>query len=174
MKAFAEAVTIGRLVKPQGRKGELLAVPLSDQPERFPSLRKVLVETAGGGALQMTVTDCWPHKGCFVLKLLGIDTIEAAEKLRGRSLGIPEDELQPLPAGSYYHHQLRGLRVQDRAGRPLGTVERVLETGATPVLQIASAGRELLLPLAEPFIAAVDVPGGTLTVVPEAFEDAAR
>lgn len=174
MKAFSEAVTIGRLVKPQGRKGELLAVPLSDHPERFPSLTKVLVETAAGGVQEMKVTDCWPHKGRFVLKLEGIDSIEAALKLRGKSLGIAEDELQPLPAGSYYHHQLRGLRVQDGAGRLLGTVERVLETGGVPVLEIAGAGRELLLPLAQPFIAAVDVPGGTLTVVPEAIEDTAR
>jgi 16S rRNA processing protein RimM len=168
-----EAITIGRLLKPQGRRGELLVQPLSDLPERFASLRTVLVETAGGAFQPMTVTDCWPHKGRFVLKLEGIDSIDAAETLRGRSLGIAEAELAPLPQGSYYHHQLVGLRVQDRGGRALGRVERVVETGAVPVLQVGGGSGELLLPLADTFVVAVDLAAGTLTaVVPETVEAA--
>jgi len=174
VKAAAGSVTIGRVLRPQGRKGEVLTLPLSDRPERFPSLKQVSLETAGGGVETLVVTHCWPHKGRFVLKFAGVDSIEAAEKLRGRALVIAEDELPPLPPGSFYHHQLRGLRVQDGAGRALGRVEDVLETGAVPVLQIADGGRELMLPLAEPFIVAVDVAGGTLTVVPEAALEAAR
>ena len=175
MKAFAEAITIGRLIRPQGRKGELLIEPLSDRPERFYSLRKVFVETAGGGAREFAVTDCWPHKGRFVIKFAGVDSIDAAEKLRGFLLGIAEAELAPLPPGCFYHHQLRGLRAQDGSGRSLGSVRNVLETGGVPVLEIAGDDRrELLLPLAEPFIAAVDLEAGTLTVVvPEAEREAA-
>ena len=173
MKTFADAITIGRLVKPQGRKGELLVAPLSDHPDRFESLREVLVETPGGGFERRSVSDCWPHKGGFVLKLEGIDSIDAAETLRGRSLGIAETELQPLPQGSYYHHQLIGLRVQDRGGRALGRVERVVETGAVPVLQVEGGSGELLLPLADTFVVAVDLAAGTLTaVVPETVEAA--
>jgi 16S rRNA processing protein RimM len=175
VKSFADAITIGRLLRPQGRKGELLVEPLSDQPERFASLGKVLVEAPEGGVQELRVTDCWPHKGRFVLKFDGVDSIDAAEKLRGRNLGLAEAELQPLPQGSYYHHQLVGLRAQDRAGHPLGRVERVLETGAVPVLQIAGDSGELLLPLAETFIVAVDLAGGTLTaVVPETVGGGAR
>lgn len=173
MKSFAEAITIGRFVKPQGRKGELLVEPLSDRPERFAALRSVLVETPGGGVQQRTVSDCWPHKGRFVVKLEGIDTIDDAESLRGRGLGLAEGELAPLPEGSYYHHQLIGLRVQDRDGRPLGRVERVLETGGVPVLQVGGGLGELLLPLADAFVVAVDLAAGTLTaVVPEVMEAA--
>jgi 16S rRNA processing protein RimM len=168
-----DAITIGRFLKPQGRRGELLVQPLSDVPERFASLRTVLVETAGGALQPMTVSDSWPHKGRFVLKLEGIDTIDAAETLRGRSLGLADGELAPLPEGSYYHHQLIGLRVQDRDGRPLGRVERVLETGGVPVLQVGGGPGELLLPLAAAFVVAVDLAAGTLTaVVPEVMEAA--
>ena len=173
MTSSGDAITIGRFLKPQGRRGELLVQPLSDVPERFASLRTVLVETASGALQPMTVTDCWPHKGRFVLKLEGIDTIDAAETLRGRSLGLADGELAPLPEGSYYHHQLIGLRVQDRDGRPLGRVERVLETGGVPVLQVGGGPGELLLPLADAFVVAVDLAAGTLTaVVPEVMEAA--
>jgi 16S rRNA processing protein RimM len=173
VKPRPASITIGRVLRPQGRKGEVLTLPLSDRPERFPSLEKVHVETADGGLQELVVSDCWPHKGRFVLKFEGVDSIEAADKLRGRELLLAEDELEQLPPGSYYHHQLRGLRVQDEAGRVLGRVQDVLETGAVPVLQIADAERELLLPLAERFVLAVDVPGGTLTLAPEAVAEAA-
>jgi 16S rRNA processing protein RimM len=155
-------------VRPLGRNGELIAEPLSDRPDRFPTLKKVLVAGPDGGAQEMTVERCWAHKGRFVLKLVGVDSIEAADKLRGCSLAIAESELAPLPPGSYYHHQLRGLRVRDRAGRPLGGVRGVLETGGVCVLEVAGPDGELLIPLAEPFVAEVDLDGGTLTaVVPE-------
>ena len=163
-----------RRLRPQGRKGEVLALPLSDQPDRFARLEHVSVEGKGGAPQRLRVTDCWPHKGRFVLKFDGVDSIDAAETLRGRELLIEEDALDPLPPGSYYHHQLRGLRVQDGAGRELGRVGGVLETGAVPVLQIESAGHELLLPLAEAFVTAVDVAKGTLTLAERALEEVAR
>ena len=50
-------VTIGRVVKPQGRKGEVLVQPLSDRPDRFPSLRAVFVpgpERRGARAVAVT------------------------------------------------------------------------------------------------------------------------
>jgi 16S rRNA processing protein RimM len=97
----------------------------------------------------------------------------AAERRRGCELAIDESELLPLPVGSYYHHQLRGLRVRDRAGRPLGGVKGVLETGGVCVLEVDAPGGELLIPLAEPFVAEVDLAAGTLTaVVPEELDEA--
>lgn len=159
---MGELVTIGRVVRPQGRRGELLAQPLSDRPERFPTLRSVLVTAAAGAALRMTVTACRPHKGRFVLKLEGVDSIDAAERLRGRELAIGEQELEPLPPGSYYHHQLLGLRVLDGEGAEVGRVQGILDTGGVPVLEIGAARGELLIPLAEAFVGAVDLPGGTL------------
>jgi 16S rRNA processing protein RimM len=101
---YAELVTIGRIVKPQGRKGELLVEPLSDRPERFPNLRRAFVPGSGTGARAVEVTACWPHKGRFVLKLAGVDSIDAAEGYRGMELRLPAEELPALPAGSYYHH----------------------------------------------------------------------
>ncbi|MBI3932871.1 MAG: 16S rRNA processing protein RimM [Acidobacteria bacterium] len=165
MRAFADLVAIGRVVKPQGRKGELLVEPLSDRPDRFPSLRRAFVPAPGGGAREVAVTACWPHKGRWVLKLEGSDSIDAAEPYRGVELRIGEEELETLPAGSYYHHQLRGLRVEDPKGRVLGAVADVLDTGGSaPVLVVRGAAGETLIPLAEAFVRAVDLAGGRLLV----------
>jgi 16S rRNA processing protein RimM len=166
MRPFAELVAIGQIVKPQGRKGEVAVAPLTDRPERFPSLRRVFVPAPGGGSREMKVAATWPHKGRYVVKFEGIDSITDAETLRGLEMRIGEEELQVLPQGSYYHHQLKGLRVEDPSGVVIGEAVDILETGgAANVLVVLGKGGEVLIPLAEQFIKDVDVTGGRLVAV---------
>lgn len=172
---FSEMVAIGRVVKPQGRKGEVLVEPLSDRPERFPTLREVYVPGEGGSARALAVVGCWPHKGRFVLHLEGVGSIDEAERFRGLDLRIPEGDLPALPPGSYYHHQLKGLAAFDEAGAPVGTVQDVLETGGeAPVLSVRSAGAETLIPLADAFVREVDLARGRIVVVRPQYLEAAR
>ena len=164
---YADMITIGVVVKPQGRKGEVLVEPLSDRPDRFSSLRRAFVPEPGGpGARAVIVTDRWPHKGRVVLKLEGVDSIDDAERYRGVELRIGEDEVEALPPGSYYHYQLKGLKVEDPEGRPLGTAADVLVTGGeAPVLVVRGALGEVLIPMAEAFIRQVDLENGRLVAV---------
>ena len=115
-RAFRDLVTIGRVVKPQGRKGEVVIEPLSDRPGRFSELRGSSCPAPATGSPNGRSNAHWPHKGRVVLKLAGIDSIDEAERLRGMDVRIPEEDLAVLPQGSYYHHQLRGLRVEDESG----------------------------------------------------------
>jgi 16S rRNA processing protein RimM len=171
-RAFAELVAIGRVVKPQGRKGEVLVAPLSDRPDRFPALRAAWVPGPDGGSREVRVESCWPHKGRFVLKLEGVDSIDEAEGYRGLELRIGEEDLAALPPGSYYHHQLKGLRVVDPQGRGLGVAADLMETGgASPVLVVRGPAGELLVPLAEDFVRSVDLAAGRMVVaVPETVD----
>jgi 16S rRNA processing protein RimM len=163
--SFAALVAIGRVVKPQGRKGEVVVEPFSDRPERFPELRRAYVPGQGGEPREVKVTGCWPHKGRFVLKLEGVDSIDDAETLRGLELRIPEEDLQALGEGSYYHHQLRGLRAEDERGHLVGTVEEILTAGEAPVLVVRGPRGETMVPLAESFIRSVDLAAGRVVVV---------
>ena len=161
--SFQDLVLVGRVVKPQGRHGEVAVEPLSDRPDRFPTLRRAFVPAPGGGAREVRVLRCWPHKGRFVLAIEGVSTIDEAETLRGLELRIEEAELPALPEGSYYHHQLRGLRVEDEAGAEMGVVDDVVETGAeTRVLVVRGPGGETLLPFAAGFVRSVDLARGRL------------
>jgi 16S rRNA processing protein RimM len=171
---YADMITIGVVVKPQGRKGEVLVAPLSDQPGRFESLVRVFVPVPGAaGARAIAVTDRWPHKGRVVLKLEGVDSIDDAERYRGIELRIGEDELAALPAGSYYHHQLKGVEVEDPGGRALGTVADVLVTGGeAPVLVVRGTEGELMIPLADAFIREVDLERGRLVSLKPELVDA--
>jgi 16S rRNA processing protein RimM len=165
-------VTIGRVVKPQGRKGEMVVLPTTDRPDRFPSLRRAYVSAPGGAAREVAVESTWPHKGRFVVKLIGVDSIDAAEAYRGQDLRIAPEELEALPAGSYYHHELIGLQAEDESGRPHGRVDDILETGAgAPVLVLRGPAGEEMLPLAEGFVKAIDPTHGRIVIhVPGSVE----
>lgn len=163
---FDDLVAIGAIVRPQGRKGEVLVEPLSDRPDRFPTLRRAFLPDGQGTAREAQVESCWAHKGRFVLKLRGVDSIDDAERLRGQELRIAEDALAPLPPGSYYHHQLRGLRVHDPGGRELGRVDDLMEMGeGAPVLVVRGPAGETLIPLADEFVRRVDLLSGVLVAV---------
>jgi 16S rRNA processing protein RimM len=150
-----------------------LVEPLSDRPDRFPALRAAFVPAPGGAARRVVVAASWPHKGRWVLKLEGVDSIDQAEQYRGVEIRIGEEDLAPLPEGSYYHHQLRGLRVEDGAGRPRGIVSDLMETGAgATVLVVRGPNGELLIPLVEEFVSAVDVQGGRLVAAVPDLVDA--
>jgi 16S rRNA processing protein RimM len=174
-RPFEGMVAIGRVVKPQGRKGEVAVEAFSDRPDRFPSLKTVHVAGDAGAARPLEVESVWPHKGRFVLKLRGIDSIDAAETLRGLEVRIGEEELAALPAGSYYHHQLKGLAAVDEDGGALGTVHDVLETGGeAPVLSIRHLGAETLVPLAESFVRSVDLERGRIVIARPQYAEAGR
>ena len=163
MAEFRDLVLVGRVVKPQGRHGEVAVSPLSDRPDRFPTLRRAFVPAPGGAAREVRVLGCRAHKGRFVLAIEGVSTIDEAEKLRGLELRIAEEDLAALPAGAFYHHQLTGLRVEDEGGGEIGVVEDVMETGAeTRVLVVHGPGGETLLPFASGFVKAVDLVHGRI------------
>ena len=92
----------------------------------------------------------------------GIASREAAEALRGRYL---ETEAKPLPEGSYYWHELEGLRVEDEAGAPMGVVVEVFRAGEAEVYRIEQPdGGELLVPAIHDIVRDIDLAAGRMVV----------
>ena len=164
-KEDADSVTIGIVLRPHGIRGEVVVEPLTDNQDRFSTLEDVRVVRPSGSAVRLKVASMFPHKGRLVIRFEGVASIEDAETLRAAELRIPVASLPALPAGSYYHHELRGLVVRVESGDSIGTVTDLWETGATPVLVIHDdKARETLLPLVDAFILEVDVKGGFMKV----------
>lgn len=167
--AWADLVTIGRVAKSQGRKGEVAVNPLTDFPERFLDLPRVFVEADGGAPAALVLEGVRLHKGRPVIKFTGISNIDEAQALAGLELRIPSTDVKPLPEGSFYHFEIAGLEVVDRSHGVLGTAEKILTTGGTDVLVVRSrGGEELLLPFCKEICRRIDVDGGRIEVeVPE-------
>ena len=156
-------ITIARVVKPQGRRGEVAAELHTDFPERFAERRRLMAVAPDGQQRELYLDEFWPHKGRVVLKFRGIDSISDAESLVGWELQIPRAERAALQAGARYVDELLGCRVVAlaAAGRPqqdLGAVAEVkFGAGEAPLLVVrGDSGREYLIPFAEEFLRSVD------------------
>ncbi|MGA7363963.1 MAG: ribosome maturation factor RimM [Candidatus Sulfotelmatobacter sp.] len=153
-------MTLPRVVKTQGRRGEVAAEILRDAPDRFTAGMKLLAQPRGSnaGRLELVVEDLWPHKGLLVLKFAGVDSISEAETLVGCELQVPRSERSELQAGWNYVSDLVGSAVLDQ-GRDIGRIEDVqFGAGEAPLLIVRDAGGRLVeIPFAEAYLDSVDV-----------------
>lgn len=160
-------IAVARIVRPQGRKGEVLAEILTDFPSRFRDLHRAFLDDPSHEPKVVTVEHSWLHKGKVVLKFAGIGSIDDAETLRGRHVFIPEEEKIALSAGRYYVWELMGCQVVVENGgtrRPLGTVTEVERTGGVDLLHVSDDSRDILIPFTEAICEAID-PEAKLIVI---------
>jgi 16S rRNA processing protein RimM len=151
---------LARVVKTQGRRGEVATEILSDIPGRFVIGMKLLALPRGpeSSHRELEVEELWPHKGLLVLKFAGVDSISEAETLLGCELQVPRSQRSKLQAGWNYVSDLAGCSVLDQ-GRAIGRVEDVqFGAGEAPLLIVRDAAGKLIeIPFAEAYLDAVDV-----------------
>lgn len=172
MVAQEQYITIGKIVNTQGHRGEVRVIPLTDFPERFSAMDKVLVEQSGQIRL-MNIEKTYPHKKFIIIKFAGIDDMNAAETLKTAVLLISWAELMPLPEDEFYIFDIVGLEVFTVEGRYLGQVQEVLQTGANDVLVVEGAAqRPLLIPALKQVVRNVDLEQKKMVVcLPEGLEE---
>ena len=168
-------IVLAHLLRPQGRKGELLAELSTDFPERFESQTRVFLAAPGFNGRQAEarsaeVVGFWlpvgKNQGRVVLQFVGIDTISAAETIAGLDVLVPREERLPLEDESVYISELIGCTLYD-GPKLVGVVEDVqfamtADGGrrlddAAPLLAVTSPeGDEILVPFAKAFLVKVD------------------
>jgi 16S rRNA processing protein RimM len=140
-------VVLAEIFRPRGLRGELIARSLTDIPGRLEALKRAQVQLASGLDRAVELEQVWEHKGDWVLKFAGVDSIAAADEFRGADLWVPVSERGALPDGDYFQSDLVGCRVVDRtSGQTLGVVEGWQQYGGPPLMEITVAGREVLIP----------------------------
>lgn len=159
-----EFLECGEVVTTHGIKGELKVYPWSDTPDFLKEFRTVYTD---GGKIPWTITSCRAQKNMTLLKLKGIETIEEAVKLRGKTLYIRRADAK-LEEGDYFIQELIGLSVVDRdTGRVYGTLTDVSQTGANDVYHITDGeGQEWLIPAIPQVIQSVDLEGEKMIITP--------
>jgi 16S rRNA processing protein RimM len=138
MTEIPQFVAIARLLRPQGRRGELLAEILTDFPEKFSERTRVFLAAEDGSRHEYEIEDRWMHKGSIVLKFAGIDSISDAEKLAKMLVEIPLEQRATLEEGAVYTSDLVGCVLVDLngAGR-IGAIDDVrFGAGAAPLLVV--------------------------------------
>jgi 16S rRNA processing protein RimM len=157
MPTWDEMVLVGRVARVHGLRGHVLVNPETDfVAERFHAGAQMWTRVDGRDEA-LTIAEARLEGPRPILAFDGYDSVEAAEGLAGVELRVAESELQPLPQGSYYLHQLAGCRVEATDGTPVGTVTRVEGGAGAAVLAVDGARGEVLVPLAQEICVGIDV-----------------
>jgi 16S rRNA processing protein RimM len=150
-------VTLARVVKTQGRRGEVAVEVHSDVPGRLHPGMRMFALAEDGIRRELKIEDAWPHKDFVVLKFAGVDSISDAEPLVGCELQVPLSERAQLEPGATYISDLIGCTLFDR-GREVGTITDVrFGAGEAPLLVVGSGKSELEIPYAQEFLTSIDL-----------------
>ena len=160
-----DSVVVGQIRGPHGTRGEVRLDPRTDVEGRFAP--GVTFDCEGIGPLE--IAELRGPAGQPIVKFAGYDTREQAFLLRDRFLRVPLAEARrAVGAGAFLWRDLIGLAVQTPEGTGLGTVRELLRAGATDVLVVVTeSGKELLLPMIDTVIRAVEPDAGRIVAVPQ-------
>jgi 16S rRNA processing protein RimM len=176
-------VTVARLGRAWGRRGELIADSLTSGAERFTGVKGAYLfgpEGAGsgpGGAADVPrsigIESVWEHRGRLVFKFQGVDSIDDAEPLQGAEVRLPRSERAPLADGEFYQSDLIGCEVVERSnGERVGAVVDWVDNGGPLLLEVRGEGKPILIPFVKAICVEIDVPGRRIAVeLPEGLKD---
>jgi len=173
-------ITVARILRARGNKGEVFAELLTDFPERLKNFVEVFLGKDSGDARRVALRNFWVdrnHPGFGVFHFAGSSSISEAETLRGSDILIPFEQRVSLPAGKYFVSDLIGCSVFENPATAtalssspcasgetpahLGMVGDVYFPGenqpGTPLLAVETANGELLVPLAEDICTRIDI-----------------
>lgn len=174
MARWDDMVTVGRVTRPHGLRGDVVISPETDFAEERFTPGATLWTKTDGGETTLKIGTARVHGGRAIVGFEGCTRIEDAERLGGLELRVPEETLQPLAANTYYQHQLVGCAVEDAAGSPVGTVTRVDGGTGSSVLVVSGVVSgvvdgvvgEILIPLTQAICTEIDVAAKRIRVEP--------
>lgn len=167
-----EYLQIGKIVNVHGVRGEIKIIPLTDDHHRYDKLEWVFVDKEGS-LKKYNIESVKYTKALVILKLSGIDTVDAAEALRDCFILVDRANAVKLPEDTFFICDLIGCNVYNENGNALGQLADVLKTGSNDVYVIeAESGKQLLLPALKSVVREVSLENKRIDViVPKGLSD---
>ena len=153
-KQYIEA---GRIVNTHGVAGEVKIDVWLDSPQFLKSFKRCFIDRREVKLLSARV-----HKGFLIVKLEGVEDVNAAMALKGRTVFIDRADAR-LPKGAFFLQDIIGASVVDESGSEIGKLADVMETPASNVY-VVKGEREHLIPAVPEFILSTDAENGIITV----------
>ena len=153
-KQYIEA---GRIVNTHGVAGEVKIDVWLDSPQFLKSFKRCFIDRREVKLLSARV-----HKGFLIVKLEGVEDVNAAMALKGRTVFIDRADAR-LPKGAFFLQDIIGASVVDESGNEIGKLADVMETPASNVY-VVKGETEHLIPAVPEFILSTDADNGIITV----------
>lgn len=147
----------GRIVNTHGIVGEVKIEVWLDSPQFMKKCGRIFVD---GSAIK--IESAREHKGFLLAKLEGIDDVNAAMTMKGKSVYIDRADAK-LPKGAYFLQDIIGASVIDESGTEIGKLAEIMETPASRIY-VVRGEREHLIPAVPEFILKTDAENGIINV----------
>lgn len=150
-------IEAGRITNTHGVSGEVKIEVWLDSPDFLKKFKRIFLDDR-----ELKILSARVHKGFLITKLEGVEDVNAAMALKGRTVYILRQDAK-LPKGAYFIQDIIGARVQDEQGRQIGVLSEVLERPASNIYVVRGA-EEHLIPAVPEFVVSADPEAGVITV----------
>lgn len=152
-----EFLDCGQIVNTHGVHGEVRIVPWADSPDFLCQFSTLYVD---GSALPVTASRV--HKGSVIARLQGVDTVEQAMALKGKTVQLRRADTK-LPEGAFFLADIIGLDVVNEDGQKLGKLKEVLSPSIQQIYVVVGE-REIMIPAVPEFILETNIEAGYIKV----------
>jgi len=165
---MADRVCVAKIGAAHGLRGEVRLQVFTEDPGAILKFGEL---TSEDGTKKFRVASLRPAKGHFVAKLDGVNDRNTSELLTNIELYVSREKLPEIEEdGEFYHADLIGLRVEDKAGKNYGVVIAVRNYGASDLIEVGEpTGKSgTLIPFIDRFVPEVDLDAGRVIIEPAA------
>jgi 16S rRNA processing protein RimM len=162
----ASMLRVGRISGAHGLKGALRFRPDNPDSDILQQVRRVFLERSGESR-EFRVTGVTPlNPTTDRITLEGVGDIDAAESLKGAIVMLATEDVPPAKPGEFYYYEAIGCEVFLTDGSRLGAIEEVFSNGAQDIWIVRDGEREVLVPVIENVVKAMDFAARRVTIDP--------
>ena len=149
-----EFLEAGEIVTTHGVRGEMKVLPWADGPDFLCDFSRVRIS-----GREYEVESCRVQKSCNLLKIKGVDTMEAAQAMRGKVVEIYRCD---APADLIFAAELIGMTVMSE-GKEVGKLTDVLDYPGNKVY-VVKGEKEYMIPAVKAFVLLTDIENNVMQV----------
>ena len=163
MQCGSKRILVGRIAGIHGVKGWLKVMSYTNPRENILQYTPWLLRFKETWR-EVSIKEWKAQNKGLIIAMEGIDDRDAARTLIGTDIAVLRSQLKQLPRGEYYQADLLDMEVINKAGKGLGKVKEIMETGANPVLIIEGQGRHLVPLVWHRYLLEIDQDAGIIRV----------
>lgn len=154
----SDLVSIGYIAKTFGIKGDVKVIPLTDAPDRYTHLKKVIIQKRSGERKEYSLKGVSAIRGGLRISFTPAISVSEAEEIVGGYITVPEKEVPELAKDCYYHFEIMDMEVYTGDGRYLGRIAEILSTGSNDVYVVRDQNnKEYMIPAIRDVVKEVNI-----------------
>ena len=157
---------VGRITGAHGLKGALRFRPDNPDSDMIAQVERVMLEIGGIVREYHVATVTRLNPATQRVTLVGVADANAAEALKGAIVMVANEDIPPARAGEFYYYEAIGCTVFLTDGSSIGKIEEVFSNGAHDVWVVRDGQREVLVPVIEDVVKAMDFAARRVTIEP--------